>query len=80
LRLSAEEKSTAEEKAITKDRIHDLVREHKEGFGSRYKVTAGRTKDSAGTLITQAMVGQHIGARSGYRQCLVKDLTTTKGN
>lgn len=32
-----------------------------------YSISAGTTKDSAGTLITPAHIGQRVGGRSGYR-------------
>jgi hypothetical protein len=32
------------------------------------------TKGSAGTLITEAMVGTHVGARKGWRRFDVKEV------
>lgn len=54
------------------------IGEKRGAFSSRYKITAGMTNGSEGTLVTPEMVGERIGARAGYRQCLVKDLTKGK--
>ena len=39
-----------------------------------HKITARKTKDSTGTLITEEMVGTYLGARKGYRRFDVKEL------
>lgn len=78
-RLKDEEAAAKEAKDETKARLHYLVGTNKEAYGSKYKLLAGQTKDTKGTLITQAMVGMHMGGRSGYRQCKITDLTAKKG-
>lgn len=79
LRLKDEAKQLDEELEATKAQLWLKAGDHKQAYGSKYKLTAGTTKDTKGTLITQAMVGMHVGGRSGYRQCIVKDLTQKKG-
>lgn len=39
-----------------------------------YRVGCGMTKGSAGTLVTQEMVGTHVGARKAWRRFDVKEL------
>lgn len=39
-----------------------------------YRISCGMTKGSAGTLITENMVGTHIGGRKGWRRFDVKEL------
>lgn len=62
-----------------KAEIHFRLADAGAAFTERYKVTAGWTKDTPGKPITADMVGTITGARAGYRQCLVKDLTIARG-
>jgi hypothetical protein len=39
-----------------------------------YRIGCGMTKGSAGTLITEEMVGTHVGARKGWRRFDVKEV------
>jgi predicted phage-related endonuclease len=39
-----------------------------------YRIGCGMTKGSAGTLVTQEMVGTHVGARKGWRRFDVKEV------
>jgi predicted phage-related endonuclease len=40
---------------------------------NHHRICANQTKDSLGTLITQEMVGTHVGGRKGYRRFDVKE-------
>lgn len=40
-----------------------------------YRIGANQTKGSAGTLITEAMVGTHVGGRKGWRRFDVKEIS-----
>lgn len=77
-RFKAEEKRAQDDKEATKTEIHTILGTASGAFSDRYRITAGWTKDSDGTLITSEMVGTRIGARKGYRQALCKNLTTLK--
>lgn len=78
-RLKAEEKQVEKDITAAKAKIHLFLKEAPGAYTDRFKVTTAWTSGSPGTLITPDMVGTYIGARSGYRQCLVKDLTKGKG-
>lgn len=78
-RLKGIEKENTAELSAVKAEIHDMVGNNTGAFTERYKLTAGWTKDSAGTLVTEDMIGTYVNARRGYRQLLIKDLTTKKG-
>jgi len=57
-----------------KAEIHFALGDVGEAFTNQYKIGAKWTKDSSGTLITDAMVGTSIGGRKGYRQLNLKRL------
>ena len=73
-RLSAEGMQNEKEKQAAKAEIHSILANNGGAYSKHFKVIAGWTKDSSGTLITSDMVGTTTGARRGYRQCLVKAL------
>lgn len=73
-RLAKECAQLEKEKDAAKAEIHSLLENNGGAFTDDYKITTGWTKDSQGTLVTKEMVGTYIGARKGYRQCLIKDL------
>lgn len=52
-----------------KAEIHYLLKDASGAFTQRFKVTTGRTKD---TPDREAVAGEIIKGRKGYRQCLVK--------
>lgn len=64
----------------TQAEIHLLLGEAVGAYTERYKVAASFTKDYAGKLVTEDMVGSYIGGRKGYRQCRVKDLQAAAGD
>jgi hypothetical protein len=76
-RLKDEEKDVKEEKEATQAMIHRILEDAGGCFTKRFSVDAGWTKGSAGTVVTEEMVGDVIGAKKGYRKCNIKDLTTT---
>ena len=78
-RLRDEEQAAKQEKEATRSEILYLVGSHTGAYTERYKLNAKFTKDTKGTLVTPEMVGTTIGARKGYRQCQVTDLTKEKG-
>lgn len=55
----------------TKAEIHHLLGDNAGAYTDMYRVTAGWTKDQEGR---PAKPGEIIGAKSGYRKCLVKFL------
>lgn len=59
-----------------KAEIHFRLADAPAAYTDRYRVTAGWTKDTPARV---AEPGEIIKGRAGYRQCLVKDLTATKG-
>ena len=61
-----------------KAELHFRLADAPGGYSSRYKVTAGWTKDTPPRVITETDIGSEIGGRKGYRQLLIKDLTVTK--
>ncbi|MGI4886124.1 MAG: YqaJ viral recombinase family protein [Janthinobacterium lividum] len=78
-RLKGEEKAVQADLSALKAQIHSRIANDTGAFTERYKLTAGWTKDTVGTLVTPEMVGTHVGPRKGYRQLLITDLTTKKG-
>ena len=65
------EKTAGKEASKAKAEIHHILQGATGAFTDKYRVTAGYTKDNAGR---EAKPGEIIGARQGYRQCLVKSL------
>ncbi len=55
-------------KDAAKAEILTLIGHNAKVLLTGYSISAGTTKDSAGTLITPAHIGQRMGGRSGYRQ------------
>lgn len=68
----AQEKEFAQQADAAKAEIHYRLGDVAEAYTSRYRIKAGRTKDTPGRVITEADVGTVIGARAGYRRCDVK--------
>lgn len=66
------------EAGALKAEIHRRLENAGSAFTEGFKVTANWTKDTEGTLVTQEMVGTRLGARKGYRQCLVYDFNKKK--
>lgn len=64
---SADEKSAKERKDAAKAESLVIIGHAAKVVGSGFKISAGSVKPSAGTLITPDMIGQRVGARSGYR-------------
>lgn len=62
------------EASAIKTRLHELLAENKGGFTDSYRISAGYTKDSQGTLVTEDMVGTYINQRKGYRRLDIKEL------
>jgi predicted phage-related endonuclease len=54
-------------KKALKAEILTLIGHHAKVLVPGFSISAGTTKDSAGTLITPAHIGQRVGGRSGYR-------------
>lgn len=54
-------------KKALKAEILMLIGHHAKVLVPGYSISAGTTKDSAGTLITPAHIGQRVGGRSGFR-------------
>ena len=74
-RLGGEIKVLEEERAAAKAEIHRRLENAGGAYTAHYKVTTNWTKDTAGKLITQEMVGEYVGGRKGYRQCLTKKIS-----
>lgn len=55
-----------------KAQILEEVGEHTTAYTAGWKISAKRSKDSVGTLITEDMVGTYIGARKGSRRLTLK--------
>lgn len=67
-----ETKKEAEKEAKkAKAEIHHILQGATGAFTDKYRVTAGYTKDNPGRA---AEPGEIIGAKQGYRQCLLKEL------
>lgn len=62
------------EKEAAKKKAHMMLQTAGGAWLEDYKIDAGWTKGSAGTVITQDMLGQVINSRSGYRKFDVKRL------
>lgn len=65
---STEYKAADDKKSAYKAEILTLIGLSKKVIVPGFSISAGTTKDSAGTLITPAHIGQRVGGRSGYRQ------------
>lgn len=65
----------AKEADELKAEIHHRMENNGGAYTEGFKLVCDWTKDSEGTLVTPEMVGTRIGARKGYRKCLVTDLT-----
>lgn len=70
-RWSATKKEAEKEVEKAKAEIHHTLQGATGAFTDKYRVTAGYTKDNPGRV---ADPGEIIGARQGYRQCLIKTL------
>lgn len=75
-----QEKEFAKQGDAIKSEIHHTLGTSSGAYTECYKITTGRTKDNAGRVITQDKVGELVGVRKGYRQCLLKDLQKVKGS
>lgn len=71
-RWKATEKEAKAEADACKAEIHHIIGSAEAAFTDRFKVTTGWTKDTPDRV---AEPGEIIKGRSGYRQCLIKDLT-----
>ena len=78
LRWKQEASNASAQKEAAKTELFNYLENNKGCFTDKYRISCGWTKDSQGTLVTEDMVGTHIGARKGYRRCDVKDLTEKK--
>jgi predicted phage-related endonuclease len=67
-----QEREFAKAKDAAKAEIHHRLGNAAVAFTERYKVTAGKTKDTPDRV---AEPGEVIKGRKGYRQCLVKQIT-----
>lgn len=67
-KLATEVRMLEKSRDAAKAELLTLIGEAGKVIGDSFTITTSRTKDSAGTLITQEMVGTTIGGRSGYRQ------------
>jgi len=70
------EKNYKDAKTAAKNELFHLLGDSMGGFTDKYRIKAGRTKDTVGKEITAEMVGTVTGARKGYRRC---DITELKG-
>jgi len=70
-RWSETEKQAKKEKDAAKAELLYRVQDAPKAFGERYRVTSGWTKDGTDRV---AEPGEIIKGRSGYRQCLVKEI------
>lgn len=80
LREKREAKAFDAAAKATQAEIHLMLGEAAGAYTNRYKATATFTKDYAGKLVTEDMVGTYIGGRKGYRQLRVKDLQAAPGS
>jgi len=71
-----QEREFAKAKDAAKAEIHHRLGNAAVAFTERYKVTAGKTKDTPDRV---AEPGEVIKGRKGYRQCLVKQITPKEG-
>jgi predicted phage-related endonuclease len=71
-----QEREFAKAKDAAKAEIHHRLGNSAVAFTERYKVTAGKTKDTPDRV---AEPGEVIKGRKGYRQCLVKQITPKEG-
>jgi predicted phage-related endonuclease len=62
-----EYKAADDKKSALKAEILTVIGHAAKVLVPGFSISAGTTKDSAGTLITPAHIGQRIGGRSGYR-------------
>lgn len=67
----AAESNAKDEKDALKAQIFVLAGDAEKVLLGDMKLNVSTTKDSLGTLVTQEMVGTHIGGRKGYRQLRV---------
>lgn len=74
LRWKNEESAAKKGKEAAKAEMHRLLENSGGAYSDKYRVVAGWTKGSAGTVVTADMVGQVIGAKAGYRQCNITEL------
>lgn len=74
VRLGQEIKSMDGERDAAKAWIHRRLENAGGAFTGSNKVVTAWTKGSAGSLVTQEMVGTRINERKPYRQCLTKSL------
>lgn len=69
--LSVECSAMEKVKDAKKAALLQLVGDAEKVVSGKYSLSAGMVKDSAGTTITQDMVGTVIGGRKGYRMCKI---------
>jgi putative phage-type endonuclease len=70
----AVESNAKKEKDSAKAQIHFILKNSGGCITEKYRVSAGKTKGSEGTVITQEMVGQTINKREGYRRLDIREL------
>lgn len=71
-RWKATEREAKANADAAKAEIHHKLAGSTGAYTNRYKITAGWTKD---TPAREALPGEIISGRAGYRQCLIKDIT-----
>jgi predicted phage-related endonuclease len=68
------EKAAKVEAETAKAELVDKIGTNGAAMLEGYRIGAGMTKGSAGTLVTPEMVGTHVGARKGWRQFNVREV------
>jgi predicted phage-related endonuclease len=75
LDAKARAKAADLEAEATKAELLEIIGEAGAAKLEGYRIGCGMTKGSAGTLVTQEMVGTHVGARKGWRRFDVKEVS-----
>lgn len=75
LDAKARMKAAELEAETAKAELMEIIGDHGLAQLEGYRIACGMTKGSAGTLVTEEMVGTHVGGRKGWRQFNVKELS-----
>ncbi len=77
-RWQAAKAEAEKEYKAAKFALHDMLKDHAEGYGQRFKVKADMGGGFAPTVVTPEMVGTMIGGRDDFRACRVTDMQAPK--
>lgn len=69
--ISAEVSAMEKVKDAKKAALMEVIGDYEKVAAGKFTVSAGMVKETAGTLITEDMVGTYIGGRKEYRMCRV---------